>query len=575
MFNKLKLMWVVSCTLLLLPISNLMGNENSDQTLRVAAQFFSAQGGDLASLDPARRGTWSFHSLLWAPLVWTDTAGNPDPQKSIAESWEATNNNKTFTFKIRKDAKYSDGSLITAKDIALSWGYYGMMVHKEARGYRDNYGTGRRLYPDIVGFMEFTKKVPYKEFEAGKLGDISGIEVIDQSTLVINFSKPAGNFIRRLTGFAPFNPTDLKVGIDRKLPQKDYWPAHAKHTGPYRIESSKPGQSYVMVPNEYYFGPKPKIERIEVLAVSEDINTIIAAFENKELDLVAIPLKGDFARQAVANDYLKNSLVEMPMWQVEQYWLTPNKPLDDRYVRRAFTMAINRQAIVNILNAGSPVKLYETVNMHRNPNIPNCVKETKEVTILKYDPEMAMTELKKSKYWPEVQNMEINIYPGSPDNVARGEVVKKMLEDNLGLKKVKVRIEKVKNRNKPPFPFHFWNNTQQPWYSDITDTLQNMVFLMKDKEWKDSDPRGFVTVAYEPNLRNLVERAMSEQDEGERCNLVGQSGQEWNDVAFSIDYAIPAAYFLKSPKVKGELDWYKNAAQGKPQNIENWIVSDN
>ena len=85
MFNKLRSMWVVSCTLLLLPISNLMGNENSDQTLRVAAQFFSAQGGDLASLDPARRGTWSFHSLLWAPLVWTDTAGNPDPQKSIAE----------------------------------------------------------------------------------------------------------------------------------------------------------------------------------------------------------------------------------------------------------------------------------------------------------------------------------------------------------------------------------------------------------------------------------------------------------------------------------------------------------
>ena len=40
-----------------------------------------------------------------------------------------------------------------------------------------------------------------------------------------------------------------------------------------------------------------------------------------------------------------------------------------------------------------------------------------------------------------------------------------------------------------------------------------MVFLMKDKKWKDSDPRGFVTVAYEPNLRNLVERAMSEQDE--------------------------------------------------------------
>ena len=73
MFNKLKSMWVVSCTLLLLPISNLMGNENSDQTLRVAAQFFLLKG--VVSLDPPETRHMEFSFFIVGASCWTDTAG--------------------------------------------------------------------------------------------------------------------------------------------------------------------------------------------------------------------------------------------------------------------------------------------------------------------------------------------------------------------------------------------------------------------------------------------------------------------------------------------------------------------
>ncbi len=296
-----------------------------EQVLKVAAAYFAgATGGDMAPLDPARRGTWSFHSLLWAPLVWGDTAGNPDPERSLAESWDVNEDNTVFTFHLREDAKFSDGTPITAEDVALNWGYMAMMVHGEARGYRENFGTGRRLYPDIEGFMEFVDNVPYQEFSTGELGDIPGVKVLDDYTLEITFNQPAGNFITRLSGFAVAKPADIEAGQDVEYDLLDYWPSTAASSGPYKVEEYVPGEKYVMTPNEHYFGPQPQIDRIEVLAVSDDPNTILTAYGNKEMDMVAFALTGDVARQTVDDPYLRETLQPVPTWVVQQFWMTPN-----------------------------------------------------------------------------------------------------------------------------------------------------------------------------------------------------------------------------------------------------------
>lgn len=577
-FRKLFVMVVVGTLLGMMSIPG--GAESVPQELKVAATFFAGNaGGDLAPLDPARRGTWSFHSLLWAPLVWGDTAGNPDFEKSLAKSYDVNEDNTVYTFHLREDAKDSNGDPITAQDVALNWGYMGMMMNQEARGYRSNFGTGRRLYPDIIGLMDFAKNTPYEEFGTGELGDIEGIKALDDHTLEISFTRPAGNFIvRQAAGFATFNPEDVRPGKDGEYDLLDYWPAYAAATGPYKIAESVPGEKYVMVPNENYFGPKPTLEKITMLSVSEDVNTIITAFANKEIDMVAMALTGDTARQTLNDEYLNQTRVEIPTWVVHQFWLTPNQPLDDVHVRRAFSMAFNREAMVKILNAGAEIPLYRSVNMHRNPGVPHCVEETAQVKMLPYNPEMAREELKKSKYWPEVLDMEINIlaggaFAGSGD-LTQSEALQQMLQGNLGLKNVKVRTEKVPDMMNPPFPLHLWHNGQQPWYADITDTLQNMVFLMKDKPWEAEDPRPFVTVAYEPELKALVEQAIASQDPADRCRLVGEAGQMWNDVAFSLDYGRPVSYYLIAPWVEGELKWYENAGQARPLNADEWSISE-
>jgi len=539
--------------------------------LRVAPQFFAAtnNAGDLASLDPGRRGNWSFHSLLWSQLVATTTDGTPIPERSIAETFDVSDDGTVYTFNIRADAKFSDGTPITAQHVVDGLGYLAMLNHAEARGLRDNFGSARRLLFDVVGLLEFTDQVAYEPYGTGP---IDGVKALDDQTVEITLKAASPSFIARLAvAFAVFNPADMLAGANTDYGPLDFWTATAVNSGPYKIVEAVPGESYVMEPNENYFGPAPQVERITCLAVSQDVNTALIAFANDQVDMVTFPLKGSVARQALSDPQLSPHLVEVPDWAVEQFWMTPNVPLDDVHVRRAISMAFDRDSLIQVLNSGVELPLHRPVNMHRSPSVPHCVEETALVTQLPFDIEAAKAELAMSKYGEDVVNMELHLLSQNPQDLVSLEVFKAMLEQNLGMTKVTLHTETVPDMMNPPFPLHFWFNTQQPWYPDITDTLQNMVFLMRDEEWKDEDPRPFVTVGYEPELRALVEAAIAENDTDARCALVQEAGQMWNDVALSLDFATPVSYYLVSEKVQG-VEFYANAGQGKPINIENVTV---
>jgi ABC-type transport system substrate-binding protein len=539
--------------------------------LRVAPSYFAGNNnaGDLASLDPARRGNWSFHSLLWSQLVAITTDGTPIPERSVADSWEISDDGTVYTFNIRDNAMFSDGTPITAQAIVDGLGYLAMMNHGEARGVRDNFGSARRLLFDVVGMLEFTDQVEYNPFGTGP---VEGIKALDERTVEITLEAPSINFLARLgVAFAVFNPADMLAGADAEYGPSDFWTSSAVNSGPYKLVEAVPGESYVMEPNENYFGPMPQVERITCLAVSQDMNTVLIAFANEQVDLVSVPLNGSIARQAIGDPQLSQYLVEVPEWRVEQFWMTPNVPLDDVHVRRAISMAFDRESLINVLNSGVDLPLHRPVNMHRSPNVPHCIDETAEVTMLPFDPEAAKAELAMSKYGEDVVNMELHVLSQNPQDLVSLEVFKAMMEQNLGWTNVTLHTEQVPDMMNPPFPLHFWYNTQQPWYPDITDTLQNMVFLMRDEPWEDDDHRPFVTVGYEPELKDLVEAAIAENDSDARCALVQEAGQLWNDVALSLDFGIPVSYYLVSDKVN-DIEFYGNAGQGKPINVENVTV---
>jgi ABC-type transport system substrate-binding protein len=174
------------------PVAPAAASEKAEKQELIVFPQFMGNPFDAAELDPARRGTWGFHSLLWAPLVFGDTAANVVKEKSVAESWEISPDGKTYTFKLRKNAKYSDGSPITAQDFANFFGYLAMMATTQAAGYRDNFGSAKRLLFDVQGLLDSTKDVPYNEFGATK---VPGVKAVDDATLQITLNAPAENFI--------------------------------------------------------------------------------------------------------------------------------------------------------------------------------------------------------------------------------------------------------------------------------------------------------------------------------------------------------------------------------------------
>ena len=543
------------------------------QELTIAAQYFStgSNSGDVAELDPARRGTWGFNSLLWCPLVAPTADAKPDPAKSLATSWDASSDGKVYTFKLRPDAKFSDGTPITAKDVVDTVGYFAMMGHKEAIGVRDNFGSAvKRLLYDVEGIDDAVAKAPYDPFG---IIPVSGVTAPDDHTVQITLTASSSTFVSRvLYAFGVFHPADLPAAKKLQMDQLDFWPAHTVQSGPYKLSNVVPGDHYELVPNEHYFGPKPQLTKITVKAVGQDPNTLLTVFSSGQLDAVAIPLQGATAQQALSDQSLSSAIVPVSTWSVQQLWMTPNVPLDDEHVRRAFTMAVDRAALLKILNANAAKPLYQAVNMHRNPAVPACQEQTAAVKPLPFDPAQAKAELQKSSYASGVTDMEINILSMDPTDLVLLQAVQKMLQDNLGLTNIKIHTEKVANLNNPPFKLHLWPNNQQPWFANIADTLWNMAFYVKDKPWQPSDPRPYTTVGYEPELEKLIDQARQENDESKRCALIQQAGQMWNDVAFSLDYAVPVAYYLVNPRVK-DLTFFVNGTQGLPIGIEKVTVT--
>ena len=542
------------------------------QELRVKESFFE----DIALLSPPFRGESSVHALLWAPLVGYDAQANPVAEKGLATSWEVSDDGKVYTFYLRQDGKYSDGTTITAHDVVWDVGHYAMLMHPKLSGYRGNWGHGSRYFADLVGFFEV--KNNSQDIEPDEFGSypVEGVEAMDDFTVQFTLEGPTTNFLQRLIGgFAVFKPDDVLAGKETEYDLLDYWPSYSHASGQYKITKVVPGESFVMEPNEHYWGPKPIIQRITCLFVSSDWNTILTAFANKELDLVQQRFGGQTARQALSDPYLESCLIEAPSWGINQIWITPNQPLDDMHVRRAFSLAIDREALINILNAGAPLPLWQPLNMHRNPAVPHCQEETAKVTMLPFDPAQAKQELEQSEYWPDVLDMEIHMYAANAEIVPRMEAVQKMLEDNLGMTNIIIHTEQLADWLNPPFPMHLWWNGQTPHAAYLLGTLANMINQSKIVPYSGpplkDERHPTISVAENPELRELIDKAIAETDMAKQCEYVRQFGQKWNDDVESLDMALAIEYQLVAPWVK-ELELFPGGFN-VPINFEKcWIA---
>ncbi|MGG2995443.1 ABC transporter substrate-binding protein [Paenibacillus macerans] len=288
--------------------------------------------------DPSGAFTPYFHqsgydgnvsSLLFTPLVTVDDQGLPAP--GLAESWDVSADQLTYTFHLRKDLKFSDGSPLTADDVAFTW----TLLHDKAYD-----GDSQIPALRIEGG---------EAYKADKAGSISGITVIDPLTVSAKLEQPNATALVLLGGDVL---SKAYYGKDYKFGQLDYIKKlHEKPlgNGPYVLEKFIPGQEVRYVANEHYYAGKPKTERFIYKTSEGDTWQYL---ETGEVDYAS------FSATTENIDKLKSlGFVNILPYTPSTYgYLQLNlehEPLKDKKVRQALTYGLDRQSIYVDANQGA------------------------------------------------------------------------------------------------------------------------------------------------------------------------------------------------------------------------------
>jgi oligopeptide transport system substrate-binding protein len=251
-----------------------------------------------------------------------------EPRPGVAERWDVSTDRRTYTFYLRKDARWSDGQPLTANDFVYSW----IRVLDPKTAARDAY----YLYYIVNA----------EAFNQGKLKDSSllGMRALDDYTLEVRLTEPAPFFLH-LTSLFVYYPVPRQV-IEQ---YGDHWTdiAHIVGNGPFLLAEHRVHDRFEMVPNLRYWNAKQvRVERIIAYSI-DDLNTALNLYISGRLDWlpgpVAIPV--DYA------PYLQGRFRDFhayPQLDTGYFSFNLNRPpLNSPLVRRALSLAIDRRAITD------------------------------------------------------------------------------------------------------------------------------------------------------------------------------------------------------------------------------------
>ncbi|MFA6729315.1 MAG: peptide ABC transporter substrate-binding protein, partial [Prevotella sp.] len=308
----------------LLTVTGCSGKKTVSGTGSSIKEITIAEDSQDGSLDPAgfALASWvSFSKLCSVPLLSYDKSGTEIME--AAESYTVSDDNLTWTFKLRPEGKWSDGSQVTAGDFINT-------VRRALDPSNSNSIYGEQLY--VIAGAEAAGS------GKGSLENV-GVSAPDDLTLVFHLTAPCPYF-KKLLALPVYYPS--KAGVATAANQNWYKdPSTCLCNGAYKLAEFIQDQSITVEKNPYYYNKdKVLIEKIKIQYIS-DSQARIAAYESGEVNVVTgLP------------DYIETKYAGKPdlsIWHMlTTTALLPNekvKPLDDVRVRQALALALNRTDI--------------------------------------------------------------------------------------------------------------------------------------------------------------------------------------------------------------------------------------
>ena len=270
-----------------------------------------AQGADVTSLDPHQgkeTPAVQVNTQIFDTLVTVDPETN-EVVPQIAESWEQTDD-QTYVFKIREGIKFHDGSDLTAEDVKFS-------LDRARNSAAVSY---------IVNFIE-------------------EVTVDDDHTVTVKTTAPYAPTLRNLA--IPFAAIVPKAVVEA---DENAFIQNPVGSGPYKFVEWNHGDHVTLKAFDDYYAGKPETENLIMKVIPETAQRTIA-LETGEVDLAYDLAVNDIPK---VNSDDKLTVYEIPSLTCWYVSMNMNKkPFDNPKVREAMSMAIDRQTIIDTINAGS------------------------------------------------------------------------------------------------------------------------------------------------------------------------------------------------------------------------------
>ncbi len=257
----------------------------------------------------------------------------PDKQGQIVgrlvESFDIADDGLTYTFNLRDDVTWHDGEQFDAEDVVAT---FEMLAHPD-------YNGGMNRVGDIVGVDEFA---------ADPSGDISGVTVEDDYTVVVEIKEPSATFLPGL--YFPILPAHEIVDIDLTNLEEAPFNSNPVGTGPFVFEEWAVGDSITVTANEDYYLGAPKVS--SVIVKFGDTVALTSQLQTGAIDILEVDLDG-YATFEGDSDYV---IYTYPMLSVDYvgYRVGPGRaddtddwlPVYEKNIRQALAYATNKDALV-------------------------------------------------------------------------------------------------------------------------------------------------------------------------------------------------------------------------------------
>lgn len=475
-------------------------------------QFLITFGSDPASiLDPIQArdtGTAEYIVEIFGGLVTLDLDLNVVPD--LAESWEISDDGRTYTFRLRNNALFHNQRRVTAQDVKYS-------IERAA--------DPANASPTVLTYLDAVEGL--RERFNNEAEEVSGVQVVDEQTIEFRLREPRDWFLEELT-----YPVAYVVDQQQIENNPRGWTREPNGTGPFRLLEFTPAERIILVANDSYHLGRPTLDRV-IFELGG--GSILTRYENNELHIGGVPA---IELQAVQEGSSPLSADYRPQPQMALFYFafnTQEPPFDDINVRRALAMTVDKERINDVL-------LFGTQRVATGILPPEMPGYDESITTDPNDPEEARRLLAESQYADNMPRIVLT-YAGSAGGDPQVlQAIQAGWQEELG---IEVEIQAIE-------------------YAAYLRELRRGTFQMYSAGWAADypDPENFIDKLFATDsnqnefgyaseeVQALIEEARSESDRTRRFELLNQAEQLILDDAVVIPYFWPIDHYVVKPCVQ-------------------------